>query len=268
LDSTTQIISIIILLVAFVALVIATQVIRRRRQAFPMRVIPAYEGLPLMIGAAIEANTPVHMSFGSAGLGGGSTLLALANAELFYRAGQRAAIGATSPIISTSDSTAIPLAYDTLRRAYESREMLRNYTASGVRWFPQGPRSLGFAAGATAMMGIEKVNANIMVGSFGPELALIAESAARHNQSLIAASDQLEGQAVAYAMSDQPLIGEEIFAAGAYLGQEASQKAVLVTQDLLRWLLIVILILASIASVNEDIAPIFGEILAALGAGR
>lgn len=267
-DSTTQILSIIILLVTFVAFVIAIQVIRRRRQAFPMRVIPAYEGLPLMIGAAIEANYPVHMSAGSAGLGSGSTLLALANAELFYRAGQWAAIGATSPIISTSDSTAIPLAYDTLRRAYESREMLGNYTASGVRWFPEGPRSLVFAAGATAMMGIERVNANIMVGSFGPELALIAEGAARHDQSLIAASDQLEGQAVAYAMSDQPLIGEEMFAAGAYLSEEASQRAVLVTQDLLRWLLIIALILASIASVNEDLRQAFGDLLAALGGGR
>jgi hypothetical protein len=39
-------------------------------------------------------------------------------------------------------------------------------------------------------------------------------------------------------MADQPLIGEEIFTAGAYLGETASQIAGVVTQDVLRWLLI------------------------------
>ena len=263
-DSTSQILSLIILVIAFVATVIATQVIRRRRYAFPVRVIPAYESLTLMIGAAIEANRPVHMSAGSAGMGNSNTLLALANAELFYRVAQQAAIGATSPIITTSDSTAIPLGHDTLRRAFESRDLLDRYQASGVRWFPSGPRSLAFAAVVTAMLGVDRVNANVLVGSFGPELALITEAAARRNQSLIAASDQLEGQAIAYAMSDHPLIGEEIFAAGAYLGDSASQKASLVALDLLRWLLIVGIILIAIANANQDLRQVFGDILSSV----
>src|SRR5690606_37600706 len=135
------------------------------------RAIPAYESIPLMIGGAVEANRPVHMSAGSAGLGDTSTVLALATAELFYHVGQQAAIGATSPIITTSDPTMIPLGYDTLRRAYVTRGFLRNYEASGVRWFPAGQRSLAFAGGVTALQGIEHVNANVLAGSFGPELA-------------------------------------------------------------------------------------------------
>jgi hypothetical protein len=95
-------------------------------------------------------------------------------------------------------------------------------------------------------MGDDNVGANFMVGSFGPELALIADAAYRRNQPLIAASDQLEGQAVAFAVSDKPLIGEEIFAAGAYLGSDAPQMGSVITQDVLRWLLIAAIVVTAV----------------------
>ena len=264
----TRLLTILILVLAFATIAIGTQVIRRRRNAFPVRAIRAYEALAPMVGAAIEANRPVHLSAGSAGLGSANTVLALANAELFYRVAQQAAIGATSPYITTSDTTALPLAYDTLRRAYQSRGRIQNYRSSSVRWYPAGPRSLAFAALLTTSMGINNVYGNVLVGSFGPELALIAEAAARRDQALIAASDQLEGQAVAYAMSDQPLIGEEMFAAGAYLGDEASYRAALVTQDLLRWLLIIGLVVSALAAVNPDVRTFLGNLLGALAGGQ
>lgn len=250
-DSTTQVITVLILLLALVISLIITQFIRRRRDLVTLRPIPAYTTLPLMVGEAIEANRPVHISFGSASLGGSSTALTLASAELFYQTAQRAAIGAVPPILTVSDTTAIPLGQDTLRRAYRSRNLLDRYPQGRVRWYPAGARSVAFAAALTATLGDDRVANNVLVGSFGPELALITEAAARRNQGVIAASDQPEGQAVAYVMSDQPLIGEEIFTAGAYLGDSASHRASVVTLDLLRLLLILaILIPTAIEVIN------------------
>lgn len=245
-DTTTQFISIMIILLALVLYAVGVIVARRRRGAFGLRAIPAYDALPLMIGGAIEANRPVHMSFGSAGIGGSNTALALASAELFYRAGQRAAISASPSLITVSDPTAIALGYDVLRRAYVSRQRLNRFRASDVRWYPAGPRALAFAAALTANMAEERVGANILVGNFGPELALIADAAYRRGQPLIAASDQLEGQAVAYALADEPLIGEEIYIAGAYLGAEPGYMAGVITQDMLRWILILALLAGAI----------------------
>jgi hypothetical protein len=247
-DSSTQLLTIMILLLALVVGVIATQFVRRRRTAFDLRDIPAYTSMPMMVGAAIEANRPLHLSPGSAGLAGNSTLLALASAELFYQVSQRSAISNVSPILTVSDTTAIALGHDTLRRAYQSRNLVERYRRGNVRWFPSGTRSLAFAAALTATMGDDNVGANFMVGSFGPELALIADAAYRRNQSLIAASDQLEGQAVAFAVSDKPLIGEEIFVAGAYLGGESSQVGSVITQDVLRWLLVGAIIVTAVLS--------------------
>jgi hypothetical protein len=263
-DGTTQIITVLILTLTMVVSVIVTQFIRRRRDLYVLRDIPAYRLLPMLVGEAIEANRPVHVSFGSAGLGGNSTPLTLASAELFYQTAERAAIGGIAPILTVSDPTAIGLGQDMLRRAYESRGLLGRYQRGAVRWYPAGPHSLAFAAALTATLGDDRVSANILVGSFGPELALVAEGSARRNRTVIASSDQLEGQAVAYVLSDQPLIGEEIFAAGAYLGGSPSQIAGIVTQDLLRTLLILAILIPTAISVGDVVIK---EISRLLGGG-
>ncbi len=232
------VITVLILLLTLVISVVVTQFVRRRKDLFTLRDIPAYSTLPLVVGEAIEANRPMHVSLGSAGIGGTNTLLALASAELAYQMIQRTSIGAVSPIVTLSDASALPLAQDTLRRAYQSRDLLDRYRAGNVRWYPAGGRSLAFAALLTALMGNDRVAGNVLAGSYGPELALISEAAIRRDQHLVATSDQLEGQAVALVMAEHPLLGEDVFAAGAYLGQGAGQIAGVVTQDVLRWLLI------------------------------
>jgi hypothetical protein len=239
----------LIILLALVVSVIVTQFIRRRKEAFPMRRIAAYESLPVLVGAAIEGGRPLHVSFGSAGLGGSNTPLTLASAELLYQVVQRNLVGST--IVTVSDPSALPLAYGTLRRAYATRrERLGN---SSVQWYPAGTRSLAFAAALTGVLADEKVSGSILVGNFGAEMALILASAARRRQASIAGSIDLDGQAVAYAMSDYPLIGEEIFVAGAMLGGSASERSSVVTLDVLRWLLILGILIATINSIREPL---------------
>jgi hypothetical protein len=261
-NGDTQVITILILTLTMVVSVIMTQFVRRRRDIFTLREVPAYSVLPMIVGQAIEANRPMHVSLGSASIGGANTLLALASAELAYQTIQRTTIGATPPILTLSDPSALPLAQDTLRRAYASRDLLERYSASSVRWYPAGGRSLAFAAALTSLVGNDRVAGNVLAGSYGPELALISEAVIRRNQPLIATSDQLEGQAVAFVMADQPLIGEEIFTAGAYLGETASQIAGVVTQDVLRWLLILAIFIptelavAKQLGISQDIAAL------------
>jgi hypothetical protein len=243
-DSTAQLLTIIILLLTLMISLIVTQFIRRRRDLYALRDIPAFTMLPRIIGEAIEADRPVHVALGNTGLGQNTTLLSLASAELAYHVMQRAVIGGSTPIISVSETSALPLAQDTLRRAYQSRGMLSRYSSTNARWYPGNGRALAFAAALTASVSDDQVGTNVFAGNFGAELALAAGAAARRNQRIVATSTLLEGQAVAYVMSDERLIGEEVFAAGAYLGGSASQIAGIVTLDVLRWVLIIGILLA------------------------
>ncbi|MEZ4671255.1 MAG: DUF6754 domain-containing protein [Anaerolineae bacterium] len=163
-DSTTQVLTLLIVLLTMVVSIIVTQFIRRRPDLYTLREIPAFARLPSIVGAAIESNRPVHVSMGSAGLGGESTLLALANAEFFYQITRRAVINTTPPIITVADTTALPLAEDTLRRAYASRDMIDRFRRGGVRWYPGGSRSLAFAAALTVTLPADDVGANVLAG--------------------------------------------------------------------------------------------------------
>lgn len=242
-SNTTQLIAIIFfLLTLFVVAVLS----RRRRQPFPVRRIAAYTLMPSFVGLSIESNQPLHVSLGSVGVGGESTLLAIASAEIAYRMAQRATIGDVSPILTLSDASALPLGQDSLRRAYQSRGFSERYRPNSVRWYPDGGRSMAFAAALSAMIADERVSANVFAGSFGPELSLMAYASQQRDLPMIAVSNQLDGQAVAFAMSDEPLIGEEIFLANAYLGTEDSPTTEAIIVDVLRWIVVLALLVGFI----------------------
>jgi hypothetical protein len=64
----------------------------------------------------------------------------------------------------------------------------------------------------------------------------------------VAAADDPAAQAVLYASVDDPLIGEELFAAGAYTNAGSPHQASLQVQDVLRWVIILILLVGSALS--------------------
>jgi hypothetical protein len=266
-ESTAQFFTLITILVVIVASLFANAVIvRRRGQPLPLRPIRAYQVIPLTVGAAIEANRPLHLSYGGAAIGGANTLLALASSELFYHITRRAAVGDAQPILTVSDTSALPLAQDTLRRAYRLRGLLPRYRNTSARWYPSGSGSLAFAAALTGLVADERAAANVLVGSFGSELALVADASARRDQPLIAASDQLEGQAVAYAFSDHRLIGEEVFRSGAYLDDDTSaETAAALATDWLRLIVVLSLVVVTLVNNNGAFAQGFGGFLQGVG---
>jgi hypothetical protein len=241
-DATTQQLGLFIIVLTMVITIVVTQFVRVTRNRTAFRTIPAYDALPDYIAFTIEANRPLHLSFGSSSLRGQTTVLTLASAELFYQIAQRAAIGDVSPVITMTSSSTLPLGQDVLRRAWQSRGRLQNFRYRHTRWFPYGSRSLAYAAAITTLQTDDAIGANIYAGDFGAELALMMESGLRRNIQEIGVSTSLEGQAVAYAMSNHILIGEEVFAAGAYLGAGSTQIGATITVDILRWLTIATLI--------------------------
>jgi hypothetical protein len=110
-----------------------------------------------------------------------------------------------------------------------------------------GVTPFSYAAGTMSVIHDEHVSTNILVGHFGPEVALMAEASERSGNLTIAGTDQVSAQAVLYAAAQEPLIGEEVFAGGAYLGAGAGHAASLQAQDVLRWAIIVVIVFGALA---------------------
>jgi hypothetical protein len=207
-----------------------------------LRRIPAYTAMPLTVGEAVESDMAIHVSYGSSAVRDASTISAIAVSEVLYHLVERAAVADKPALVTMSDPVTLALGQDTLRRAYNARDALRKYRPTLARWYPQGPNSLAFAAGVGAAMLDESISTNVLAGRFGSELMLMAENAIRYDRFLIAHSDNIFGQSIAYVVSDSPLIGEELYAGGAYLGRGSLQIGGVVTQDVLRYIIITIII--------------------------
>ena len=84
------------------------------------------------------------------------------------------------------------------------------------------------------------------MGNFGVEVALLTDAVERENTFVLAGSDNLTAQAVIYASAQEPLIGEEIYAAGAYVESSPLHSASLTVQDILRWLIIAAILVGAL----------------------
>ena len=212
----------------------------KRKSPANLREIPAMTRLYRTLGLSIEDGTRLHISLGTGSLldaRGGSALAGLA---MLRHIAERTSVSDKPSIASAGDPTLGLLTQDTLQAGYQAAGVEELYVPTTGRVTGLSP--FGYAAGAMSISQNENVSANIIIGHFGPEAALLTEVSDRENVVMIGASDELSGQSVLFANTQDALIGEELFAAGAYLGAGASHVASLTVQDILRWLVILALL--------------------------
>lgn len=217
----------------------------KRKSPASLREIPALTSLYRTLGLSIEDGTRLHISLGTGSLldaRGGSALAGLA---MLRHLAERTSVSDEPSIASAGDPTLGLLTQDTLQAGYQAAGVEELYVPTTGRVTGLSP--FGYAAGAMNISQNENVSANIIIGHFGPEAALLAEASDRDNVIVIGASDELTGQAVLFANTQDALIGEELFSAGAYLGAGASHVASLTVQDILRWLVILALLGGAVA---------------------
>ena len=222
------------------ALLLLAFTFMRRKTPAVFRSIEAYERLNRVVGLAVENGKRLHISLGRGNLftaRGGSALAGLA---MLRRLAERTSVSDRPPIVTSGDASLAILSQDTLQSGYRAVSAEEQYRTTTGR--VTGLTPFSYAAGTIPTMHDEDVSANVVIGDLGAESALIAEASDRENADLIAASDNLSAQSILYATSQDPLIGEELFAAGAYVGAGPAHEASLQVQDVLRWLVILVIL--------------------------
>jgi hypothetical protein len=199
----------------FFGLMIGAVVFMRQREGLSLRQIPAFVRLNRAIGLAVEAGSRLHISLGRGKILSTQSAVGYVGLSILERIARSTSISDRPPIATSGEGTLGVLSQDTQREAAKYL---------GVEYDPIRGRITGlspysYAAGTLLTIQEEDMGANMLIGSFGSEVGLIAQ---------------------------EPLIGEETFAGGAYLGAGPMHKASLYAQDILRWVLIALIILGSI----------------------
>jgi hypothetical protein len=233
-----------IFILVFIGLILVFAVMERKKPAPGFRTIPAYTRLVRSIGLAVEAGKRVHISLGRGTLLGPDGPSALVGLSVLKRVARSANVSDRPPVATSGEGALAVLSQDTLRDVYRSAGRLNQYdpTAGQV----SGLTPFSYAAGAMPVVSDEQVAVSLLIGHFGSEVALITEAAERSNSLTLAGSDQVSAQAVIYAAAEEPLIGEDVFAAGAYLEGGTVQVASLRAQDVLRWALVGVTLIGAV----------------------
>jgi hypothetical protein len=216
----------------------------RRGRIPPLRTLPAYDALHGQLGRGIETGRPAHISIGAGGIAGEDALVTLAGAAIVDSVAQEAADTGASPVVTVADGGALVLAQDLLRHPYTRRGDLSGYDPLDVQLL--GAQPFQYAAGAMEFLAHSQPVSNVMIGSFGPEVGLIAEAGVKQGLSQVAGSTDARALAVLQPSADHLLVGEEIFAAPAYLDRRPGHLGRLRAQDLARFLLLVVILIAAL----------------------
>ncbi len=216
----------------------------RNKPQISLRDIPAYRHFRREVDLAVEAGKRLHVSLGSGNLydlPGGAAFMGLA---ILDRCARAASNSDRPPVTTSGDGVLTVLSQDTLQGTYRSLATEERYDPTNARL--TGLTPMAYAAGTLPTIHDDHINANFFAGHFGSEIALLTEASDRSHSLSVAGTDNIHAQAVIYATSDEPLLGEELYAAGAYLGAGLPHTASLRMQDILRWVLVAAMLLGAI----------------------
>lgn len=222
----------------------------RKCKSIPtLRHIAGFERIKYLIDAARESGRPIHLSLGLGAINSPGVVDSTVGLTVLEYIIARTAGLHQGCDVTCGDAT---LLASTLGLVPDNEPHLSDRTLRSDNVYYCGPDPLQYANGVIQHLVWSRPQANLFVGYTGAECLLIAESpAARQIQQAGGASSPLAA-ALLYIVTGDALIGEEFYAARAYLHRSAGVKS-LIIQDWLRYIILFVVVV--------------GVVLASLGYG-
>lgn len=241
----TPIVTLGIVLATAVALLLLQRTLRAGRRV-ALRPLPALDSLHTQLGQAIESGNPLHVTLGRASLVSNTAPTSVAALQLLDDLAEDGCANSTPPLVTAGDGTLLLSGQDSLRQAFQKAGRSGEFDPAQVQFIAAENSPYAYAAGAASVVQKNRVTANVAVGHFGPELAIIAEAANRHQLEQLLGTDDPTAMAIATAFTPNVLLGEELLATGAYVQENEGWLAALQLQDIVRWIVAVILVVLAI----------------------
>jgi hypothetical protein len=140
-----------------------------------------------------------------------------------------------------------------LQKAYQSKDKLSQYDSNQVRFLSSD--QLAYASGYQGIVHRENIGATFLFGSFAAESLILAEAGQQVGATQVAGTVSNEQIPFFITSCDYTLLGEELYAASAYLTKDPTQIASMRSQDMaklsLLFLILAGIVFATIAEVKK-----------------
>ncbi len=245
----------LVFILLFIGLIVIFTVAGRNRSGKEFRPIPAFTRLKKVIGMSVEAGSKLHLSIGRGRLIGSESTPALVGLAIQERMARASSFSDSPPVTTTGNATLAILAKDNLTGTLKNIGVVEPVEPSANQLAGLTPYS--YVSGVLPVIQDGNVSANVLIGNFGTEVAYLTDAGERINTLTLAGTDNLTGQAVIFATAHEPLIGEELYAGGAYLNAGTAHTASLQAQDVLRWLIVAVILIGFVLNFFIDLTSIF-----------
>jgi hypothetical protein len=226
-----------------------------------IRRIPALNYIDEAVGRSTELGKPILYIPGIMDI---DNIQTIASLSLLSYIAQKSALYETELIMPVSRSVVMTVAQEVVKEAYLKVGRSDLYRADRIFYLTDD--QFGYAAAVDGMISRERPGAIFLIGAFYAESLILAETGFSAGAIQIAGTAMITQLPFFIAACDYVLIGEELFAASAYLSTDIIDKITLKTQDISKAIVMSFVFVASIfnslisAYPNLANLPIFNTI--------
>ena len=212
-----------------------------------LRRIPGIDAVEEAVGRATEMGRPILYLTGSGeltGSGDASNLSTIAATVILGEVAKRAAVYGTAIKVPHRSAIVMAISQEIVREAYLTAGRLDAYS-DDINFFIAADQ-FAYTAAVDGIMLRERPAANFFIGYYYAESLLLAETGVATGAIQIAGTDAEHQLPFFITSCDYTLIGEELYAASAYLSRDPALVGTLRGQDLGKGFLLVGLVLGTL----------------------
>ena len=231
------------LLIIVICAVILYLILRSRRGKQPyIRRIPGLDAIDEAVGRATEMGRPMLLQPGLGTL----DVVTLNAIAILANVARSAAKFGNRILMPIYKAPCIPVAREAIREAYAAEGKPESFRPDDILFFTD--QQFAFAAAVAGMINREQVAATFMFGYFYAESLIMAENANQVGAIQVAGTPQTTQIPFLIAACDYVIIGDEFYAATAFLTREPTLVGSLVGQDFGKALILAICIVGALIS--------------------
>lgn len=208
-----------------------------------VRPIAGIQEIDNAIGRATEMGKPILFVPGLSGISDVATLAGLA---ILGRVAKKAAEYDTRILVPVRDYLVLPIAQEIVKEAHYEAGRPDTFDKGSVFFITT--TQFAFVAGVNGIMIREKTATNFYMGMFWAEALLMTETGSTTGAIQISGTDAVTQIPFFITTCDYTLIGEELYAASAYLAREPLQLGTLKATDYTKFLILIFIVLGTLLS--------------------
>jgi len=240
----TDKISLLIFLILVCSAIIYFIISARSGKELYIRKIAGLESIDEAVGRATEMGKPVLFV---PGINDIDDMQTIAGLTILRQVAKKAAEYDTSLIVPVARSMVLSTAREVVRTAFLQAGRPDAYQEDKVFYLTDD--QFGYVSGVDGIIVREKPAANFLLGSFYAESLILAETGFSSGAIQVAGTAMPSQLPFFVAACDYTLIGEELFAASAYLSRDPQQLGSLKGQDVGKAIFVVVLLLGIILEI-------------------